>query len=106
MRWMLALLMVMPLPAFAADYVNARYGYSIDVPDGFAGQGESDNGDGQVFKTPTARLTVHLPSSFGPLSLFTWTCNPPAEIEYARAHGAKVVLTDGDFANLYAKAVQ
>ena len=57
---LLALLLVLPLPAMATggQYVNARYGYAIEVPDGFAGQGESDNGDGQVFKTPTAKLTV------------------------------------------------
>jgi hypothetical protein len=30
-------------------YDNDRFGYSIDIPPGFAGQGESDNGDGQAF---------------------------------------------------------
>jgi hypothetical protein len=48
-------------PSVAADwghYVNPRFGYAIDVPPGLVGQGESDNGDGQVFKTPTATLTV------------------------------------------------
>lgn len=30
-------------------YENARYGYAVDIPPGFEGQGESDNGDGQVF---------------------------------------------------------
>jgi hypothetical protein len=40
-------------------YANARYGYAIDVPPDFVAQGESDNGDGQVFKTPTATLTVY-----------------------------------------------
>jgi hypothetical protein len=58
MRLILALLMLLPMPAFAADYVNVRYGYAIEVPDGFVAQGESDNGDGQMFKTPTAKLTV------------------------------------------------
>jgi hypothetical protein len=61
MRMLLALLMLLPMPALAAGthYVNARYGYAIDVPAGFVGQGESDNGDGQVFKAPTAKLTVY-----------------------------------------------
>ena len=59
MRLILALLMLLPVPAFAADYVNVRYGYAISIPDGFAAQGESDNGDGQAFKTPTAKLTVY-----------------------------------------------
>ena len=60
MRWILALLLILPVPAIAAGqhYANARYGYAIDVPDGFIGQGESDNGDGEAFKTPTATLTV------------------------------------------------
>jgi hypothetical protein len=61
MRWLLALFLLLPLPALAAGdhYVNVRYGYAIDVPSGFVGQGESDNGDGQVFRTPTATLTVY-----------------------------------------------
>ena len=59
---LLALLLILPLPALAAGgghYVNVRFGYAIDVPAGFVGQGESDNSDGQVFKTPTATLTVY-----------------------------------------------
>lgn len=41
------------IPAIAADwerYVNDRFGYTIDIPPGFAGMGESDSGDGQVFR--------------------------------------------------------
>ncbi|WP_152662654.1 hypothetical protein [Devosia soli] len=30
-------------------YANGRYGYEVDIPPGFEGQGESDNGDGEVF---------------------------------------------------------
>jgi hypothetical protein len=56
-----------------------------------------------ALSVPQYMLTDHLTSLFGHLSLFTWTCNTREEIEYARAHGAKVVLTDGDFAQLYAK---
>jgi hypothetical protein len=61
MRLLLALLLLIPLPAFAADwghYTNTRFGYAVDVPPRFVAEGESDNGDGQVFKTPTAVLTV------------------------------------------------
>ena len=61
MRLLFALLLLLPLPAAAADwghYANARFGYAVDVPPGFWAQDESDNGDGQVFKTPTATVTV------------------------------------------------
>lgn len=61
MRLLLALLLLLPLPATAAEwshYTSARFGYGIDVPPGFVAQGEADNGDGQVFRTPTATLTV------------------------------------------------
>ena len=40
------------VPALAQGwdrYDNGRFGYSISVPPGFSGQGESDNGDGQSF---------------------------------------------------------
>lgn len=30
-------------------YENARFGYGIDVPPDYVGNGESDNGDGQMF---------------------------------------------------------
>ena len=55
MRFVLALLtaLVLAAPAQAADrYDNARFGYSISVPDGFVAQGESGNGDGQRFELP------------------------------------------------------
>lgn len=45
-------LMLIASPALAqfwGHYENARFGYAIDVPPDFVGQGESDNGDGQVF---------------------------------------------------------
>ena len=62
MRWLLALLLLLPVAAEAAGwghYSNPRFGYGIDVPPGFAAQGESDNGDGQVFRGPRATLTVY-----------------------------------------------
>lgn len=60
-RLLLVLLLLLPVPAMAAEwghYANARFGYGIDVPPGFVAGGEADNGDGQVFRTPTATLTV------------------------------------------------
>jgi hypothetical protein len=60
---MLALLLAAsPAAAPAADwghYENGRFGYALDVPPGFEGQGEADNGDGQVFATTTAELRVY-----------------------------------------------
>jgi hypothetical protein len=58
----LALLLALAAPAIGDDwshYENARFAYAIDVPPGFAGRGEADNGDGQVFSTPTAELRVY-----------------------------------------------
>ena len=53
MRTILLILFVLfTTPAFAQgwdSYDNARFGYSIDIPPDFSGQGESDNGDGQAF---------------------------------------------------------
>lgn len=53
MRLILALflaLLASPASVQAWDqYSNSRYGYSVDVPPGFSGRGESDNGDGQAF---------------------------------------------------------
>jgi len=53
MRMFLALaLSLLALPAMAEEwsaYGNARYGYSLPIPPGFVGSGESGNGDGQVF---------------------------------------------------------
>ena len=57
-----------------------------------------------ALSVPKEMLTSHLTSLFGRLSLFTWTCDSHEEMEHARSMGAKVVLTDGDFAMLYAKA--
>ncbi|WP_052726372.1 hypothetical protein [Devosia epidermidihirudinis] len=53
MRIVLALVLALfATPGFAQGwepYGNARFGYIIDVPPGFVGSGESDNGDGQSF---------------------------------------------------------
>ena len=49
----LALLLLTSCSAFAINvdhtYTNINYDYSITIPSGFAGQGESDSGDGQRF---------------------------------------------------------
>jgi hypothetical protein len=62
MRLLPALLLaIVALPVQAAGwghYGNVWYGYGIDIPPGFVGQGESGNGDGQVFKLSGATLTV------------------------------------------------
>jgi hypothetical protein len=46
------LLALFATPALAQGwdhYENGRLGYGIDIPPGFSGNGESDNGDGQSF---------------------------------------------------------
>lgn len=57
---LLALLGLWPAAVLAGGpelgrYVNARYGYAIDYPKAFSSQGESANGDGQVFASPDGR---------------------------------------------------
>ena len=55
MRFALTLFatLILAMPAFAQApwgyYANTRYGYELDIPPGFEGQGESQNGDGEVF---------------------------------------------------------
>ena len=54
-------------PAFAQGtgvYDNARFGYAIVVPEGFEGLGESDNGDGQVFKSADGTQTLRVYGGF------------------------------------------
>ncbi|MGB3337588.1 MAG: hypothetical protein WBA73_10450 [Devosia sp.] len=51
---LVVILALFAAPAFAQGrdhYDNGRFGYGIDIPPGFAGNGESDNGDGQAFAT-------------------------------------------------------
>lgn len=44
-------LMTLPVLAFGWEhYENARFGYAVDIPPQFEGLGESDNGDGQMFR--------------------------------------------------------
>lgn len=57
-----------------------------------------------ALSVPKEMLTEHLTTYFGHLSLFTWTCNSRDEIDHARALGARVVLTDEDFALMFPRA--
>ena len=54
MRILIVLLALIALPVSARElgwgrYDNARFGYTSEIPAGFSGYGESDNGDGQIF---------------------------------------------------------
>jgi hypothetical protein len=110
MRLLLALLMLLPVPAMAAGwghYTNARYGYAVDVPPAFIAQGESQNGDGQVFKTPTATLTVYggniLDSGFESEVVqreryaeqdgwaITYQMSTPQKASFSGKHGARIL---------------
>ncbi|SET77168.1 hypothetical protein [Stigmatella erecta] len=39
-------------------YANSRYGYSVAVPAGLQGQGESGNGDGQEFQDSSGKAVL------------------------------------------------
>ena len=61
------LMLAAAAPAWAADwtpYANARYGYAIDVPASYKGQGESDAGDGQVFQTAKGAQSLRVWGGF------------------------------------------
>lgn len=61
MRLILVVFLLLIGPAFAQSaerYENARFGYGISVPDGFVGQGESANGDGQAFSVPGRAIAL------------------------------------------------
>ncbi len=40
------------------QYVNERFGFTVDIPSNFVPQGESDNGDGQVFAASGHRAEI------------------------------------------------
>lgn len=89
MRLFLALLFVAcASPAFAgawSQYVNARFGYVVDVPPGFAGEGEAVNGDGQVFRSTdgTQLLRVYGGHNIEP----SFEASVNAAMNYARDAG-------------------
>ncbi|MGV8853807.1 MAG: hypothetical protein ACOH2L_04110 [Devosia sp.] len=58
---LVAILALLTLPILAQSgetYVNARFGYSVNVPAGFEDQGEADNGDGQAFAVPGRAIAL------------------------------------------------
>lgn len=60
---LMALFALFALPAVAQEgerYDNARFAYSISVPIGFVGQGESENGDGQMFAMPGRAIALRV----------------------------------------------
>lgn len=60
-RFLLVLLLLLPAPAFGQDwepYVNARYGFAIEIPPGFTLVREADNGDGRTYANGEAKLGV------------------------------------------------
>ncbi|HEY4199339.1 MAG TPA: hypothetical protein VGM83_02160 [Devosiaceae bacterium] len=62
-----ALALIPSLPVQAAEwstYANSRYGYVVGVPPGFTGQGESDSGDGQVFRSGKGTETLRVWGGF------------------------------------------
>ncbi|MFL5358017.1 hypothetical protein [Archangium sp.] len=58
-------LLVLAAPAGedSTTYSNERYGYSIGVPAGLKGQGESQNGDGQEFRDASGKVSLKVWSS-------------------------------------------
>jgi hypothetical protein len=57
MMRLVVLILVLLLTAGSAlsqdwnSYANSRFSYVIDIPPGFSGEGEADNGDGQIFNS-------------------------------------------------------
>ncbi len=48
-------------------YVNPRFGYRVAYPADFLPQGESDNGDGQVFRNPSDGAELRVWGNLNPL---------------------------------------
>ena len=60
-RFLLLLLLALPAPALAQSwepYVNARFGFAVDIPPGFTLVQEADNGDGRTYAKGETRLLV------------------------------------------------
>ena len=61
MRALLVAALLTISPAFADEwqrYDNTAFGYSVDIPPGLQWRGESYEGDGQDFTTPTLTLSL------------------------------------------------
>lgn len=66
-------------------YENARFGYAVAVPPGFAGAGESDNADGQVFRS--ADGTQNLRAWGGNVLEESFEAEAAASMGYSRDDG-------------------
>ncbi len=54
------LVLAAPSSGSPTSYANDRYGYTIEVPAGLTGQGESANGDGQVFQDAAGQVSLRV----------------------------------------------
>jgi hypothetical protein len=60
-RFLLLLFLALPAAALAQEwepYVNARFGFTVEIPPGFALVQEADNGDGRTYAKGEAKLSV------------------------------------------------
>jgi hypothetical protein len=86
-------LLLLPAPALAQDweqYANARFGFAIDVPPGFVGKGEADNGDGQVFTSADGSLILR---AYGGFATDGFAPTLRAGLGYAREAGWTLTYT-------------
>ena len=75
-------------PALSQDwgfYMNARFGYVIDIPPGYSGEGEADNGDGQIFNADDGTQLLRV---YGANALDGFEAAVENAMEKARAGGA------------------
>lgn len=89
-----------PTPAAAGEawttYTNERYGYSVAIPPGLKGQGESGNGDGQVFQDASGKVTLRVWASEvvelgdGPEEKTDLAWNRKATLERWRKDGVRI----------------
>ena len=91
MRILIVLLALIALPVSARElgwgrYDNARFGYAIDIPPGFVGDGESDNGDGQSFYDAT-----------GAKGLLVWGGNLMGDFEGEVASAIEYAQAENDW---------
>lgn len=88
MRVILALLVLFLAPPSLAEdwdsYTNARFGYAIDIPPGFVGEGESDNGDGQLYRSEDGTQVLRV---FGGNALDGFEARIADAMAFARGEG-------------------